>query len=59
MGEVVLDGRRHGCSPFKGSRLLYVRNSGLAVIMPKGRHALAGEEEAKHAKKKPPLGFLG
>ncbi len=36
----------------------FVRNSAFAVILPKGRHALAGEEEAKPAKKKP-LGFLG
>ena len=39
--------------------MLFVRNSASAVITPRGRHALAGEEEAKPAKKKPPLGFLG
>ena len=34
-------------------------DSAFAVIFPKGRHVLAGEEEAKPVKKKPPLGFLG
>ena len=38
--------------------VMFVRNSAFAVILPKGRHALASEEEAKPAKKKP-LGFLG
>ena len=37
--------------------VLFVRNSTFAVISPKGRHALAGEEEPKPAKKKRPLGF--
>jgi hypothetical protein len=39
--------------------MLFVRDTAFAVILPKGRHALAGEEESKPAKKKPPLGFLG
>jgi hypothetical protein len=38
--------------------MLFVRNSALAVIMPKGRHALAGEPSPTPGKK-PPLGFLG
>ena len=38
--------------------ILFVRNSALAVILPKGRHALSGEPSPKPGKK-PPLGFLG
>ena len=38
--------------------LLFVRDNAVAVIMPRGRHALTAEEESKPAKKKPPLGFL-
>ena len=37
--------------------ILFVRNSALAVILPKGRHALSGEPDPKPSKK--PLGFLG
>lgn len=39
--------------------VLFVRNSALAVIMPKGRHALSGEPDPTPGKKPPPLGFLG
>jgi hypothetical protein len=38
--------------------ILFVRNSALAVILPKGRHALAGTEPSPKPGK-PPLGFLG
>ena len=38
--------------------VLFVRDSAVAVIMPKGRHALSGESSPKPGKK-PPLGFLG
>ena len=38
--------------------ILFVRNSALAVILPKGRHALSGEP-ATPGRKPPPLGFLG
>ena len=38
--------------------VLFVRDSAVAVIMPKGRHALAGEPSPTPGKK-PPLGFLG
>ena len=38
--------------------VLFVRDSAVAVIMPKGRHALAGEPSPTPGKR-PPLGFLG
>ena len=38
--------------------LLVVRNSAMAVIMPRGRHALSGAPSPTPGKK-PPLGFLG
>ena len=38
--------------------LLVVRNSAMAVITPRGRHALSGAP-APGPGKKPPLGFLG
>ena len=38
--------------------VLFVRDGAVAVIMPKGRHALAGEPSPTPGKK-PPLGFLG
>ena len=38
--------------------VLFVRNSAVAVIMPKGRHVLSGEPSPTPGKK-PPLGFLG
>ncbi|HEY8277731.1 MAG TPA: hypothetical protein VIG52_12215 [Methyloceanibacter sp.] len=37
--------------------VLFVRESGLAVILPKGRHALSEEPSPKPGKK-PTLGFL-
>ena len=37
--------------------VLFVRDSAFAVILPKGRHALSDEEEAKPTKKRP-LGFI-
>jgi acetylornithine deacetylase/succinyl-diaminopimelate desuccinylase-like protein len=46
--------QRHKETPAPGNG-----DSAFAVIVPKGRHVLAGEEEAKPVKKKPPLGFLG
>jgi hypothetical protein len=39
--------------------ILFVRNSALAVIMPKGRHALSGEPSPTPGKKPPPFGSLG
>ena len=38
--------------------LLVVRNSAMAVITPRGRHALSGAPSPTPGKK-PPLGFLG
>jgi hypothetical protein len=38
--------------------ILFVRDSAVAVIMPRGRHVLAGEPSPTPGKK-PPLGFLG
>ena len=37
--------------------VLFIRDSTVAVIMPKGRHALSGEPSPKPGKK-PPMGFL-
>jgi hypothetical protein len=37
--------------------MLFIRDTALAVITPRGRHALTGEEEPKPAKKRP-LGFI-
>ena len=43
----------------KRGLVFFVRDSALAVIMPKGRHALNGEEEPKAGKKKSPLDYIG
>jgi hypothetical protein len=43
----------------KRGLVFFVRDSALTVIMPKGRHALTGEKEPQHRKKKSPLDYIG
>ena len=38
--------------------VLFVRDTALAVITPRGRHVLSGAPDPTPGKKPPPLGFL-
>jgi hypothetical protein len=51
-------GEIEAAKSLEGDRLIFMVGAAAAIITPKGRRLLAGEERPKKPDKKPPFGFL-